>query len=184
MFAKLYNKLGGTWIFVIFVSFLYLLTLLFNPNIFFNALKESLNTLINWLWIFALIFALMVLTDLFITKKIVMKFFNGNNQILSWILIIIGGIISTGPIYMWYPILSELSEKGLKKRFITGFLYNRSIKIPLIIPMIAVFSDTGINGIKIITTLFIVMIAFSIINGYTVEFILNKLNKTNNLKTK
>lgn len=83
----------------------------------------------------------------------------------KWFFVIIGGILSSGPIYMWYPLLADLRNKGLNYGLIACFLYNRSIKIPLIPLAIIYFSW------KYIIILLLVMILASIIQG----IIINKL---------
>ena len=81
---------------------------------------------------------------------------------------IFGGIISTGPIYLWYPLLSDLKEKGMKDSFIAAFLYNRAVKIPLMPMMIFYF------GIRFTVILTIYIVIFSMINGFCVEKLLFK----------
>ena len=85
--------------------------------------------------------------------------------IRKWFYVIIGGILSSGPIYMWYPLLADLRSKGLNYGLIACFLYNRAIKIPLLPLAIIYFSWQYI----IILTL--VMITVSIMQG----ILLNKL---------
>jgi len=169
---KIYNKIGGMGIFLGLVIILYLITLIINPNKFILSLNNSIKLFLSLTWIFIMIFLLMIIIDLFINKNKINKFFNKKNNLFSWFFIIIAGIISTGPIYMWYPIIGELKEKGMPIKYQVAFLYNRSIKIPLIYPMIEIFSS------KVVITLLIVMIIFSIINGYIVELILNYNKKT------
>ena len=173
---KSYNKLGGTWFFLIMVGIIYLITFFFSKNIFIKALEDGFNIFIGWIWVILLIFLLIFVIDLFIDKKLILKLFKKENIVFSWIFIIVAGIMSMGPIYMWYPILNELKSKGLSNKFITGFLYNRSIKIPLIIPLVTVF------GLKLVLILLPILVVFSIINGYVVEFSLNYINNKNHNK--
>ena len=50
----------------------------------------------------------------------------------------LAGIISTGPIYVWYPMLKDLREKGAKHFLIAVFLVNRAVK-PFLLPVIISF---------------------------------------------
>jgi len=84
----------------------------------------------------------------------------------GWLIAIFGGILSTGPIYLWYPLLSDLKEKGMKDSFIATFLYNRAVKIPLMPMMIFYF------GISFTAILTIYIVIFSIINGFCVDKLL------------
>ena len=81
----------------------------------------------------------------------------------KWLFAILGGIISTGPIYMWYAMLRELKEKGVGYGFIATFLYNRAIKPPLIPVIIYYF------GLKFTIVLTGVMIIFSVLQGMIIE---------------
>ncbi|MFW5847263.1 MAG: hypothetical protein ACOCUU_03850 [Nanoarchaeota archaeon] len=106
----------------------------------------------------------MSLTNYFITPKFVMRHLGGKG-IKKWFFIIIGGILSTGPIYMWYPFLADLKNKNLSYGLIACFLYNRAIKIPLL--PIAIFYF----GWQYILVLSIVMIFVSVLQG----MLINKL---------
>ena len=73
--------------------------------------------------------------------------------------------MSSGPIYMWYPLLSDLKKKGLNSGFIACFLYNRSIKIA-ILPMAILYF-----GWKYVLVLSVVMILMSVAQA----LLINKL---------
>jgi uncharacterized membrane protein YraQ (UPF0718 family) len=92
-----------------------------------------------------------------------MKFLGEKSGIKGFIFAVIGGILSLGPIYMWYPMLFDLRKKGMKSSLIAIFLYNRAIKIPLLPMMIYYF------GPMFTLILTIYMIIFSVINGLIVE---------------
>jgi uncharacterized membrane protein YraQ (UPF0718 family) len=76
-----------------------------------------------------------------------------------------GGIASSGPIYMWYPLLSDLKEKGMRDSLIAAFLYNRAIKIPLLPMMVHYF------GWDFTFALSIYMVLFSVVNGVIVQYL-------------
>ena len=80
-----------------------------------------------------------------------------------WLFSIVSGIISMGPIYLWYPIMKELLDKGLKYRYVAVFLYNRGIKLQLL-PMLILYF-----GITYSITLMIVMAILSIPQAIIVE---------------
>ena len=85
---------------------------------------------------------------------------------------IVAGILSVGSIYMWYPLLKDLEEKGVEKGLIATFLYNRAIKIHLIPLMILYFSG------KFILLLTILMIIASVIQGV----IINKMSRRKEIR--
>jgi uncharacterized membrane protein YraQ (UPF0718 family) len=106
----------------------------------------------------------MSISNYFITPDFVIKHLK-EKGIKKWFFVIIGGILSSGPIYMWYPLLADLRNKGLNYGLIACFLYNRAIKIPLIPLAIVYFSW------QYIIILLVVMVFASIIQGV----LLNKL---------
>ena len=108
----------------------------------------------------------MVLTNLFVKPKVLMKYLGKNSGFKGWIITIIAGILSSGPIYMWYPLLNDLQRHGMKSGLIAAFLYNRAIKFPLLPLLIVSF------GIKYSLVLMTVMILISVVQGMITEKIM------------
>jgi len=158
------KKLSGSWYFLGVVIIIYFLLSIFNQKIYFDSLNFFTQIIYKIIPIFILVFILMTFTNYFITPKFIMKHLKDKGM-KKWFFVIIGGILSSGPIYMWYPLLADLRNKGLNYGLIACFLYNRSIKIPLIPLAIIYFSW------KYIIILLLVMILASIIQG----IIINKL---------
>jgi len=158
------KKLSGSWYFLGVVIIVYFLLSIFNQKIYFDSLNFFTQIIYKIIPIFILVFILMTFTNYFITPKFIMKHLKDKGM-KKWFFVIIGGILSSGPIYMWYPLLADLRNKGLNYGLIACFLYNRSIKIPLIPLAIIYFSW------KYIIILLLVMILASIIQG----IIINKL---------
>lgn len=105
----------------------------------------------------------MVALEYFVSPENVRKYLGKSAGLKRWLIAVAGGIISTGPIYMWYPMLRQLRKKGVKYGFIATFLYNRAVKPPLI-PMIILYF-----GLKYTVVLTIVMIIISIVQGIIFE---------------
>lgn len=166
MIGKILEKISGKWIFLITVIILYLVLLFINSALFGEVLVKLLYLLKQILPVVVLVFVLIFLSNLFLDAKRIAKFFGRGAGIKGWLIAIIAGILSTGPIYMWYPILSDLKKKGMRNSFIAVFLYNRAVKIPILPMMIYYF---GLSFVIVIT---VYMILFSIINGILVEKIL------------
>jgi len=104
----------------------------------------------------------MSLINFFVSTKTVSKYFVSSGK-KSWLFAVVAGILSMGPVYIWYPFLQDLKEKGFNEGLIAVFLYNRAIKIPLI--PLAVFYF----GLKFVVILAFVMIVFSVIQGITIN---------------
>lgn len=156
------RQISGSWWFLIIVIIIYILILFINQDIFLSSINFFGNIILKIIPIFILVFILMFIVNQFITPEKISKHFKGKG-IKKWIFVIIGGILSTGPIYMWYPLLADLKEKGLGYGLIATFFYNRAIKIPLLPLIILYFSW------KYVLVLSLVMILFSIIQGLTIN---------------
>jgi uncharacterized membrane protein YraQ (UPF0718 family) len=110
-----------------------------------------------------IVFVVMFFTHIFFEGQRVVRFLGKGSGFRGWMVAISGGIASSGPIYMWYPLLSDLKEKGMKDSLIATFLYNRAVKIPLLPMMIHYF------GWDFTLVLSIYMILFSVVNGVVVQ---------------
>jgi uncharacterized membrane protein YraQ (UPF0718 family) len=110
-----------------------------------------------------IVFVVMFFTHLFFEGQRIVRFLGKGSGFRGWMVAISGGIALSGPIYMWYPLLSDLKEKGMKDSLIATFLYNRAVKIPLLPMMIHYF------GWDFTLTLSIYMILFSVVNGVVVQ---------------
>lgn len=123
---------------------------------FFSLLKKIGPIL---LFVFALVFAF----NLFINPKVIAKYMGSEKGFSGWLISIAAGIMSMGNIYIWYPLLADLREKGMKDSLIVTFLYNRSIKLPLVPFIIHYF------GLPFMIILTVYIVIFSIINGLLVD---------------
>jgi len=158
------KQISGSWYFLIGMLIVYLIVFFIKQDLFSLSIIFFYNILLKIIPVFILVFLLMSLTNYFITPKFVMKHL-GRKGIKKWFFIIVGGILSTGPIYMWYPLLADLKNKGLSYGLIACFLYNRAIKIPLL--PIAIFYF----GWQYILVLSMIMIFVSVLQG----MLINKL---------
>jgi len=155
-------KIGFGRVFLILVLSLYLLTFIFSRSLFFESVLRSKNVLGDIILVLILVFVLTFFANLWFTNKKTDKILKGRANFVGYISAVFLGILSTGPIYMWYPLLSELKEEGLDTSLIAIFLYNRAVKIPLM-PMIMFYFGLPF---LLVSTFF--MIIFSILNGYFV----------------
>ena len=159
----IFKKISKKWLFLVSVVLIYLILLLIDKSLFLISTKFFYKIFLKLIPIFLIIFALMALANL-ISPKFMIKHLK-RKGIRKWLFVILGGILSAGPIYMWYPLLADLKDKGLNYGLIACFLYNRAIKIPLLPITIFYF------GLKYVVVLIIVMVFVSIIQG----MLLNKL---------
>ncbi len=153
--------------FLISVVVIYIFLLLFKSNIFFGSLDKFWQLLNSVLSSLILVFVIIFLFNLFLKDKQLKNFFIKSKGWLKYLVAVVTGILSSGPIYAWYPFLSDLREQGMDDGLMAVFLYNRAVKIPLIPVMIYYFS------LEFVLLLTACMIVFSVING----IIVNKLTK-------
>ena len=153
------------------VIVLYLVLSFFNSVKIYRSLHVSLNIIIQILPILVLVIFLIGITNYFLKPKTVSKYLGGESGVKGWFLAIIIGILSHGPIYVWYPLLKDLRDHGMRSGLIAVFLYNRAIKIPLLPVMIFYF------GIGFVIILSIYMIIASVIEGKIIEIIEHRLSE-------
>ena len=84
----------------------------------------------------------------------------------GWLLSISAGILSHGPIYVWYPLLKDLRNHGMRIGLIAAFIYSRAIKIPLLPLMIYYF------GFMFVVLLTIYMIIAAVIQGKIIDIVI------------
>jgi uncharacterized membrane protein YraQ (UPF0718 family) len=154
------------WYFLLIVIGIYIITYLIKPDFLIPALNFAWNIFLKIIPVFILIFALMFIINYFITPKWLAEKLEKSKGIKAWSLTIIAGVISTGPIYMWYPMLAELKEHGLKQGLMATFLYARAVK-PALMPLMIYYF-----GLTFTIILTIVMIVFSIIQGEILQKIM------------
>ena len=152
-------------------------TLFLDPGKTVKALHYSLKLFINIIPIIVAVIIFISITNFFVDQKKLSLFLGKESGIKGWIIIIIAGIITHGPIYVWFNMLKEMRKHGMRTGFIAIFLYNRAIKLPLIPIMIYYF------GTLYTVTLMIVMIITSPIIGFFVEFATRKDDLKEGLNT-
>ena len=160
-------KIGNAWKFLIIVLIIYFVLFFINFELFETSLIFFLGILKKIIPIFALVFVLMSITNYFVTPQFILKHMK-RKGIKKWVFVVVGGILSTGAVYMWYPLLADLKDKGLSLGLIATFLYNRAIKIPLLPLMIFYFS------LKYVLVLTLIMIFISVIQGITINKLMER----------
>jgi uncharacterized membrane protein YraQ (UPF0718 family) len=147
------------------VILLYLILFLFNPDSIQKSLKASCEVLSQIVPVLVLVIIFMGFLNYCVDRKTISKYVGKGSGIKGWLLAISSGILSHGPIYIWYPLLKELRDHGTRSGLIAVFLYNRAIKIPLLPLMVYYF------GVMFVVVLLVYMILASIIQGKIIEMI-------------
>lgn len=159
------------WKFLLSVVGVYILFALFNKDFLMPALKLFFSIIIKIIPILFLVFAIMFIVNYFITPKKLVSHLERGKGIKRWAITIVAGIISTGPIYLWYPLLSELKEHGIENGLIATFLYARAIK-PALMPLMILYF-----GIIFTVAFTVAILIFSVLQGIVLQKIMGATQK-------
>jgi uncharacterized membrane protein YraQ (UPF0718 family) len=163
MIKKIIEKVGIGGAFLLLAVIGYGILGIFDFVLLRDVLTVLIRLTVRIAPILLIVFVVMFLANLFFENKNVFRFLGKGSGFRGWMVTIAGGIASSGPIYMWYPLLSDLKEKGMTNSLIVTFLYNRAIKIPLLPMMVHYF------GWDFTLALSIYMVLFSVVNGVIVQ---------------
>ena len=157
------EKSNVGWYFLGTVLLIYVITFILKREIFLKAIYYVASIFSKVIPIFLLVFVLLVIINRFIKPQSLAKHLGEESGIKGWIIAIIAGIISTGPIYLWYPLLNELQKHGVRNGIIATFLYNRAVK-PALIPLMIYYF-----GLKFTIVLTFFVILASLVQGMIIE---------------
>lgn len=122
------------WGFLLAVGILYIILIIIAPDSALTALRRSGGILIQVIPPLSIAFILMWLLNLFVKPMYISRFLGQKAGIKGVLLSTLAGIISMGPIYIWYPLLKDLREKGASDFHLANFLSNRAVK-PFLLPL-------------------------------------------------
>jgi uncharacterized membrane protein YraQ (UPF0718 family) len=145
------------------VVVLYAVLFFLKPDVTLKALDESLEVLKMIVPILLIVFFLMALLNTFIDEKAISKHLGEESGAKGWLLALLGGILSHGPGYVWYPLLQNLREQGAKDGLVIAFIYARAIKIPWLPLMVSYFGW----AFTLVYTFYVVLGAY--VQGMIVE---------------
>lgn len=151
------------WLFLVVVLLLYGAVALIDRNALRQAVDVSVSIARQVLPVFGIVLALTFLFHWLIKPKQVTRHLGQEAGLTGWALAAIGGLLSMGPIYMWFPLLADLWAQGMRTALVATFLYNRAIKLPLLPFLVHYF------GWRFVVVLTAYMLIFSVLNGLIVE---------------
>ena len=129
------------------------------------AIKSSSNVFLSIAKPLGLVLIVMLVLNLLVKPAQIAKVLGRDTGLKGMTISAAAGIISAGPIYVWYPLLKDLKEKGAGMPQIAVFLYNRAVK-PFLLPvMIAYF------GWKYVVILTALTVLGSIALGHSIGFL-------------
>lgn len=175
LYLKLKDKYGFNYLFLSTVLLLYIIVWLCDFNLFkliwIDFLKVLLFQMIPVLFI---IFSLIFIFNILIEKDYIKEKLQNSNSLVKYLYSIIWWILSTWPVYAWYPFLRQLQTYWLTYGHIASFIYARAIKIPFLAIMIIYF------WLKFTVIFNLVLLLLAIFIWITINLIFNFLKYENN----
>jgi uncharacterized membrane protein YraQ (UPF0718 family) len=147
------------WIFLGTVAGIYAFVGLFDSALMIEGLHRFGSLLARVSPVILVVFVLMFLFSLFVKKRSLVRHLARETGIWAWLFAVLAGVLSAGPIYVWYPLLGELKQRGASNGLIATFLYSRALKLPLL-PLMAHYF-----GWVYTVVVSACIVAFSVISG-------------------
>jgi len=155
------------FLFLLIVIGCYVLFSIISPARTLTAFKFGTKLLTQLTPVILLVFTLIFVINLFIKPNWIQKHVGHDSGLKGMATAMISGIIAMGPIYIWYSLLKDFQQKGMKPSLIAIFFYSRSVKIPLLPLMIHYFGP----AYTFVLTFY--MLLFSLPNGLLTEWLTN-----------
>lgn len=150
------------------MAFIYIIGFFINFDFFAIAVTNTVKMLAKILPILAVVFIALWIINYLTKSGKIKQALSRAKGVKGWIMVVIAGILISGPPYILYPLLKELKTQGMSNAHLAVFLYNRNIKIPFIPILIYYF------GLVYTVILSVLLIFFSIINGLLVQRLVNR----------
>ena len=157
------KRLPKSLIFLLVVILMYFPAHFYDAERAFSALSMSATLARKILPFLILVFVIMLLSNLLLKSQWVKSHLGQNSGAGAWLVSVIAGIISPGPIYPWLTLLKDLKEKGMRPALIAVFLYSRGIKLPMLPLLIHYF------GLAYALVLLLYIPLFALLSGALIE---------------
>ncbi len=164
--AKEIKRSRGGWWFLAFVLFVYIVSIFFDASRTWAAVLKSLILLLKISPILVMVLFFMAVINFFLRPQKLKKLLGKESGAKGWLIALTAGIISHGSVYLWYPLLKELQQHGMRTGLIASFIYSRAIKLPLLPLLIYYF------GLKFMIFLTVYILAAAYVEGRLMERVL------------
>ena len=151
--------------FLLFVIILYVILYLFDSEKTMDSLISSGGVFYSILPVLVFVILVMTLVFWLITPKSIKKYMGKGSGVKGWAIAVFTGILTHGPLYVWYPIMGDLRDQGMKNSLISVFLSNKSIKVPFLPMMVFYF------GGLFVAILVIYMVLASLVQGWIFDIL-------------
>lgn len=161
------KMIPNVWKFFGLVCFFYGGLFFISSELFFTSFHLFIQLFKKISYSFVFVFLFIYIFNVFISDAWIQNYLTKKIKFQHYLLIAFVGILSTGPIYLWFSYLSKMKKQGMRDDLISLFLYNRSIKLPLIPLLIEYFS------FKITIIIMLLIFFFSFINAFLISYFLS-----------
>jgi len=158
----------GPWVFMGISLILLAMSYVLKPDKAVVAGRLFLHLAGQILPMLVVVFTFMVLINLFLKSSVLIKYMGRGSGVKGWLVAIITGVVSMGAIYVWFPLLRDMMDKGVKPGLVATFLYNRGIKLTWLPLMVLYF------GMKYVVVLTLVTVLVSVLQGMILDFFVGK----------
>lgn len=152
----------GKYLFI-FVLIVYVILFFYSTPLALASLQKSATVLAEILPIFAFVILFTAIINYLLRPQKIVKYLGKESGIRGWFWSLLGGVISHGPVYAWFPMLEDLRKHGMRDALLVVFIYARAIKLPLLPIMIDYF------GWRFTLLLSVYILVGSIIQGKLLE---------------
>ena len=141
----------------------YIALFVFNREIAMAALLKSAGVAARILPIIAGVIIFTAVLNYFLRPEQMVKHLGKQGGLKAWGWTLGAGILSHGPMYLWYPTLEDLRHHGMRDGLIVTFFAARAIKIPPLPLMIGYF------GLKFVLVLAVYIVLGALMQGWLFE---------------
>lgn len=157
------HKLRGVR-FLALVSLAYIVLFVTNNQQAQQSLVRALGIITQILPIISVVVLINGLINWWLPAKKMAQLFKEQGPKRSWGIAVIAGILSHGPMYLWYPMLADLRKGGVPEGIVVTYFYARAVKLPLLPLMIDYF------GVTFSSILVIYILIASVLQGLVMQW--------------
>jgi uncharacterized membrane protein YraQ (UPF0718 family) len=149
----------GGWWFLAVIVIIYIVTAWFDRELALTSIVFFFDLIGKVVPALLLVFGLIFLFNCLLNPQIIKRYLGQQSGLKGWLLAVVGGILSTGPVTAWYVMLSDMRQQGMTTSLAAVFLYSRAVKLPLLPLLVYYF---GFTYTLLLSTY---LIGFSVISG-------------------
>ncbi|WP_456386168.1 permease [Desulfolithobacter sp.] len=151
--------------FFLLVAAAYAILFFHDRNQALLALYRSGTVLVRILPVLVVVILFTGLVNYLLRPGQIVKHLGAESGLRGWFIALMAGVISHGPMYVWYPMIQDLRNQGTRDGLLVAFFYARAIKVPFLPLMIDYFG----LGFTLVLSCYILI--GSIVQGWIMELL-------------